>query len=168
MRVRPSTWGKLTLGVLVIGGTMVALWGAFRPAVDPVVEVTPPPRTPPLRDARAVVRLGHAGSARQVRATITCDGAHRAASGFWARRPAVACHALAATRAALLAGARCPRPRAGRTTLRVTGRFGARRFDHRVERLGCPSVQAWLAVNALVAPVIVPERAATDAGKPSG
>jgi hypothetical protein len=161
--MRPRTWGKLTAGVLIIGGTLVGLWAAFRPAVDPVVPVRPPARPPLLAATRAVVLLQPASSSRSERATISCNGLRRTASGFWRRNPAEACDALASTRTALLRGPGCRRLSPNRVRLRITGAFGSRRFDHRQQDGGCPEPDGWLAVNALAAPVLVPERKATDA-----
>ena len=31
--MRPQAWGKVTLGVLVIGATLVTLWAIWRPAL---------------------------------------------------------------------------------------------------------------------------------------
>ena len=106
----PRTWGKVTLGLLVIGGTLGGLWAAFRPSLPGVeTEASRPAAVPALRDARAAVVLSSARSPRTWRAVIACDGRRRSATGFWARRPAAACDALAATRGALLAGADCRR-----------------------------------------------------------
>jgi len=161
MRLRPSTWGKLCLGVLVIGGTMVGLWAAFRPSVDPTVPPAPRPHAPALRDAQAVVVVRRSGAAGERRAVIACDGARHRAAGFWARDPRGACDALASTRGALLAGPGCARP--GRfTSIRVAGAFAGRRFVHRAARAPCPDLQGWLAVNALAMPVLPPDSAATD------
>jgi hypothetical protein len=162
--MRTRTWGRLTVGVLVIGGVLVGLWAAFRPSVDPVVQVQPPPKPPLLADTHAQVRLVRAGVQRAARATISCDGPREAASGFWRRDPREACDALASSRGALLSGPGCAKAGGRRTRLRVTGRFGPRRFDHRAQDIGCPDVDAWLAVNALAAPILVPPRKATDAG----
>ncbi|MEA2284089.1 MAG: hypothetical protein QOJ21_132 [Solirubrobacteraceae bacterium] len=164
MRLRPRTWGKVTAGVVVIGGTLAGLWAAFRPSVDPVVEPKPRPRPPALTATRAVVLLQPAGSAGSRRATISCDGPRRAASGFWGRRPAEACDALASTRAGLLAGSGCRRLSRNRDRLHVSGAFGSRRFDVRQQSGGCPDPDGWLAVDALAAPVLVPQRKAADAG----
>jgi hypothetical protein len=110
-----------------------------------------------------VVLLQTAGSTARRRATISCDGARRTASGFWRRDPAEACDALASTRGALLSGAGCRRLSPDRARMHVTGAFGERRFDLRQQDGGCPSPDGWLAVNALAAPVLVPKRKATDA-----
>jgi hypothetical protein len=163
MRLQRSTWGKLCLGVLVIGGTLVGLWGAFRPSVDPGIAVKPPPKTPPLRDARAEVVLSRAGSGGERRAVIACNGASRRTTGFWARDPGGACDALASTRGALLAGPGCARPQRRYTRMLVVGSFAGRRFTHRAQRGPCPDVQGWLAVNALALPVLDPEQEATNA-----
>jgi hypothetical protein len=162
MRLRPRTWGKLTAGVLVIGFTLVGLWAAFRPSVDPAVEPRPRPRPPALTATRAVVLLRTPGSATMRRATISCDGLRRAASGFWRRDPAEACDALASTRGALLAGLGCRRLSPDRARMHVTGAFGSRRFDLRQQDGGCPDPDGWLSVNALAAPVLVPQRKAAD------
>jgi hypothetical protein len=162
MRLRPRTWAKLTVGVLVIGGTFALLWAAFRPSVDSTVEVRPPPRPPPLHGTHAVVLLRRAGSQRLFRATIACDGARRSARGFWAATPGVACDALASTRSALLAGPGCRRTLPTRDRLHVLGAFGPRRFDHRQQLGGCPDPRDWLAVDALGTPVFAPQRQATD------
>jgi hypothetical protein len=164
VRLRPSTWGKITLGVLVIGGTFVLLWAAFQPTVSGVVDPKPPPKPPLLRDAHATVTVYRPGSLRDRRAGISCNGARRDSSGFW-RQAVRACDALASSRGTLLSGPGCTRRPIRRTALRITGRFGSRRFDHRAEELGCPSVRDWLGVNALASPVLVPQRAATDAQK---
>lgn len=163
MRLRPQTWGKLTAGVLVIGGILVGLWAAFRPTVETAVEVRPPPRPPLLQDTHADVRIFRVRAGRAERARIRCDGPRRSASGFWADEPAEACDALASTRGALLAGPGCRRTARTRTRLHVTGSFGEQRFDHRAQQGGCPDPDMWLAVNALATPVLVPQRKATDA-----
>ncbi len=163
----PRTWGKVTFGLLVIGGTLGGLWAAFRPSLPGVeTEASRPAAVPALRDARAAVVLSAAGSPRTWRAVIACDGRRRSATGFWARRPAAACDALAATRGALLAGAGCRRTPPGRWRLHVTGSFGGRRVDHRAQHGGCPDADGWLAVNALVLPVLPPEQELTAAERP--
>jgi hypothetical protein len=161
--MRASTWGKLALGVLVIGGTFAVLWAIFRPSVTPTEPMSRPAAVPRLHDARATVRLWTPGSERVRRATIACDGSRRTASGFWAHTPAEACDALASTRGALLSGPGCRRLDTDRLRLRATGAFGSRRFDHRARRGGCPDIDAWLAVNALVAPVVPPDQELTEA-----
>ena len=168
MRLRPATWARACIGVLVIGGTLVGLWAAFRPTVDPRVPVVPPPRTPALRDARAVVVLTRSaevarrGEGRRHRASIVCRGARRHAGGFWAHDPRGACDALASTRGALLAGPGCAHPRRGSTWMLAVGSFAGRRFVHRAARAGCPGLGPWLAVEALAMPLLHPDRAATD------
>jgi hypothetical protein len=110
----PRTWGKVTFGLLVIGGTLGGLWAAFRPSLPGVeTEASRPAGVPALRDARAAVVLSAARSPRTWRAVIACDGRRRSATGFWARRPAAACDALAATRGALPRGGRLPAHAAG-------------------------------------------------------
>jgi hypothetical protein len=165
MRLRPSTWGKITAGVLVIVGVLVGLWAAFRPSVDPAVRVQPPPKPPVLEASHADVRLERAGAPRADRAAIRCNGRDESATGFWRGNPREACDALASSRAGLLSGAGCSRPDPRATRLRVTGAFGSRRFDHRAQDLGCRDVDVWLSVNALAAPVLVPPRKATDAAR---
>jgi hypothetical protein len=161
--MRPQTWGKLTAGVLVIGGVLVGLWAAFQPTVDPIVEVRPPPKPPALADTRAVVLLKLPRSGRRSRATIRCDGRRQSASGFWRPKPREACDALASTRSALLGGPSCARTLRDRVRMHVTGAFGARHFDVLQQDGGCPEPDGWLGVNALAAPVLVPKRKATDA-----
>ena len=164
----PRTWGKVIFGLLVIGGTLGGLWAAFRPSLPGVAtEASRPAAVPALRDARAAVILSAARSPRTWRAVIACDGRRRSATGFWARRPAAACDALAATRGALLAGAGCRRTPPGRWRLHVTGSFGGRRVDHRAQHGGCPDPAGWLAVNALVQPVLRPEQE-LDRGRTPG
>lgn len=46
--------------------------------------------------------------------------------------------------------------------LEVTGTFDGRSFTHRQQRGGCPDAGGWLAVNALIKPLAVPEKKATD------
>lgn len=163
MRLRPRTWGKLTVGVLVIGGVLAGLWAAFQPAISPTVAVKPPPKPPALHDTRAVVVLQLAKSARSDRATIACNGRRQAATGFWQRSAHEACDALASTRRALLSGPRCSRTSQDRTRLHVKGAFGARSFDVLQQDGGCPEPDGWLGVNALASPVLVPSRKAADA-----
>jgi len=162
--ISPRTWGKVIVGLLVIGGTLSGLWAAFRPSLPGVeTEASRPAAVPALRDARAALVLSSARSPRTWRAVIACDGRRRSATGFWARRPAAACDALAATRGALLAGAGCRRTLPGRWRLHVTGSFGGRRVDHRAQHGGCPDPDGWLAVNALVLPILPPEQNLTEA-----
>jgi hypothetical protein len=160
--MRPRTWAKLTVGVLVIGGTFALLWAAFRPSVNDTVHVRPPPAPPRLHRTYAVVLLQRANSQRLWRATIACDGTRRTARGFWASDPVVACDALASTRSALLAGPGCRRTLPTLDRLHVIGAFGRRRFDHRQQLGGCPDPQGWLDVDALGTPVFAPQREATD------
>jgi hypothetical protein len=161
------TWGKVTFGVVVIGGTLAGLWAEFRPSVPGVeTQASRPAAVPVLRDAHAVVVLTAARSPRTWRAVIACNGRRRSATGFWARRPAEACDALAATRGALLAGPGCRRTLPGHWQLHVTGSFGERRVDHRAQHGGCPDDDGWLAVNALVLPVLPPEQELTAAERP--
>jgi hypothetical protein len=161
------TWGKVAFGVVVIGGTLAGLWAVFSPSFPSVEKQSGrPAAVPVLRDARAAVVLSAARSPRTWRAVIVCDGRRRSATGFWARRPAAACDALAATRGALLAGAGCRRTPPGRWRLHVTGSFGGRRVDHRAQHGGCPDPDGWLAVNALVQPVLPPEQELTEAEHP--
>jgi hypothetical protein len=163
----PRTRGKVTVGLLVTGGTLGGLWAAFRPSLPGVETVASrPAAVPALRDARAAVVLSSARSPRTLRAVIACDGRRRSATGFWARRPAAACDALAATRGALLAGADCRRTLSGRWRLHVTGSFGGRRVDHRAQHGGCQDPDGWLAVNALVLPILPPEQTLTEAERP--
>jgi hypothetical protein len=163
----PRTWGKVTFGVLVIGGTLAGLWAVFRPSSGGVeTEAIRPAAVPALHHARATVVLSAPRSSRIYRAAIACDGRRRSATGFWARRPDMACDALAATRGALLAGPGCRRALPGRWQLHVTGSFGGRRVDHRAQHGGCPGPEGWLAVNALVLPVLPPEQELTAAERP--
>lgn len=152
--------GRLTtiraaVGILVIGGVFVALWLMYRPSITPVGPLPQKP-VPRLHAARATVRM--TGPLPGAHATIACDGARQVASGFWAGHPARACDALASTRGALLSGIGCRKAPGRDVGLVVTGAFGARRFSHRVERSGCPSADAWLAVEALALPVLFPQR----------
>jgi hypothetical protein len=48
----------------------------------------------------------------------------------------------------------------------VTGSFGGRRVDHLAQHGGCPDPDGWLAVNALVLPVLPPEQELTEAERP--
>jgi hypothetical protein len=45
----------------------------------------------------------------------------------------------------------------------VTGAFGGRRVDHRAQHGGCPDPDGWLAVNALVLPILPPAQKLTEA-----
>jgi hypothetical protein len=151
MRLSARTWGKVTLGVLIIGGVLVTLWAINRPTVGSSTSApTPTATAPPLEGARAAIVVRD-GSVE--RATITCDGTRRAATGFWAGARREACDALASSRAALLADPGCPTGTGVR--MRVTGRFGDRRFDHRTRRAACAG---WLAVNVLASPVVKPDQ----------
>jgi hypothetical protein len=156
MRLSPRTWGKLTLGVLIIGGVLVTLWATNRPAAPTPVQVTPTPTPAPLHAARARLVVTGAGPAR--RATLRCDGARRDATGFWAGAAKPGCDALSSVHVALLAGPGCTAPVAGRVRLRASGSIAGRRFDHLAQRGGCPGDQQWLEVDALVAPVIRPDQ----------
>jgi hypothetical protein len=156
-------WGRLALGLLVIGGTFVALWAIYRPSVSPTEPAVQPPPAVTLHAARAVVRLMPGGSTRAQGAVIACNGRRRTSTGFWAGAPIRACNALASARGALLAGLGCPHTSPDLTRLHVTGAFGPRRFDLHQQRGGCPDPDGWLAVNVLASPVLVPDRKATDA-----
>jgi hypothetical protein len=156
------TWGKLALGLLLIGGALIGLYAIDRPPPDPVAERAPPP--PRLHDARAVVDVERAAPRAPERATIRCDGRSRAATGFWASDPEGACVALASTRDALLSGMDCARRVPAEVRLIVAGSFAGRRFSYRAERAGCPDTEPWLAVNVLAAPVVRPDQEVQDAG----
>jgi hypothetical protein len=158
MRLSPRTWGKLTLGVLVIGGILVALWASNDPSLPKPTPVERTPVAPQLHDAHATVIVQGARSNREARAAITCDGPRREASGFWKDDPRAACDALASTRGALLASLGCPATLRARTRLQARGRFGSRRFDHKAQRGGCPDDSGWLAVNVLASPVLTPDQ----------
>lgn len=155
-------WGKLTLGVVLIGGILVGLWAMYGPRT-PAPPDNPRPRLPRLADARATVRVRDGSGTR--RAFISCHGDRRRASGFWGAAPAEACDALASTRAALLAGSGCARLGPAPAGIAARGRFGARRFAHRAVRGGCPDPEGWLAVDALASPVFVPDRELEDPGQ---
>jgi hypothetical protein len=157
MRLRPQTYGKLLIGLLVIGGTIVTLWAIYRPSLPATVQVSPSPAPPPLQRARAVVLVRLARSDLTRRADIRCHGRRKEATGFWAKDPAGACGALAATKGALLEGRRCPRLDPNEARLHATGAIGDRRFDVRQQHGGCPDPRGWLAVNALANPVLRPE-----------
>jgi hypothetical protein len=152
MRLQARTWAKVTVGLLLIGGVLIALWAEYRPSVK-TVRVTATPTPQPLRDTQALIVLS---GPRRGRAQVSCDGARRRATGFWRRDPAGACEALRSTRGALLAGPGC-RKAAG-IALHVSGAYGSKRFDHRAQRAGCPDQDAWLAVNVLGSPVLKPDR----------
>jgi hypothetical protein len=154
-------WGRLTLGVLLIGGILVTLWVAYGArTVEPAGEDRP--ARPRLADADAVVRVRVGAGTR--RARIACDGDRNRASGFWAADPALACEALASTRNALLSGPGCPRIGRRQVGITATGSFGARRFAHRAVRGGCPDPDGWLAVNTLASPVLEPDQELQERG----
>jgi hypothetical protein len=155
------TWGKLTLGVLVIGGILAGLWALYGPrSAEPAPEARP--AVPRLAGAAARLSV-HDGSGTR-RATISCDGDRTDASGFWAGQGTLACDALASTRAALLSGPGCPRLGRRQVGIVATGSFGDRRFAHRAIRGGCPDEDGWLAVNALASPVLEPDQELEEAG----
>jgi len=158
-----SRRAKLAVGTLLIGAVLASLWAVYRPLLpsQAIVKPDPTPAPPRLEDSRAVLTVRLTGRDRPVRATITCDGARRAADGYWRGEPRQACDALAASRTALLGAPGCRTGSAG-VRLHATGRFGARRFDHRAQRGVCPDDEAWLAVNVLAAPVLGPDRALED------
>jgi hypothetical protein len=159
---------QVTIGVLAIAGTFAVLWAIYQPTLDPTVDPEPTPRPPALHDARAAVVLLPPGDGRARRATIRCDGARHGATGFWAGDPGEACDALAVTRGALLSGPGCRRLSPRRFRLVVTGAFGTRRFAHRVQHLGCPDPDTWLAVDALGKPVLRPDQKLTEAEGAAG
>ena len=152
---------RYVVGVSLIAGVLGALWVAYGPR-------TPDPpgkqRAPVVRlaAADAVVRVREGSETR--RASISCNGDRRRASGFWAEDPVQACDALASTRGALLSGPGCARVGRGRVTIAATGSFGARRFAHRAVRGGCPDPDDWLAVNALATPVLESDQELEPAG----
>jgi hypothetical protein len=152
---------KVAVGALIIGGVIASLWAAYRPLLpsESIVTPRPTPAPPRLYDSRAVVAVRQAGSDVALWAVITCDGRRRSAGGYWKRDPRRACDALAATRGALLGAQGCSSSRTWRVRVRVTGRFGGRRFDHRAQRGGCPDDEGWLAVNVLATPVVPPDQA---------
>jgi hypothetical protein len=161
--LRPRTWAKLTIGVLVIGGILTVLWAVYDPSPLEPVRPRPTATAAPLRAARAGVAVVD-GSGRLRRAAIRCDGDRRSASGFWAGRPGPACDALASARSALLSGPGCRSRQPGHARLRATGAFGSRTFDHSQQRGGCPDPDGWLAVNVLASPVVPPDREADKPG----
>ncbi len=144
---------RYVVGVSLIAGVLGALWVAYGPRTP-----DPEPRAPVVRlaAADAVVRVREGSETR--RASISCHGDRRRASGFWAKDPAEACDALASTRGALLSGPGCARVGRGRVIIAATGSVGARRFAYRAVRGGCPDLDDWLAVNALATPVIEPDQ----------
>jgi len=155
------SWGRLALGVVLIGGILAGLWVEFGPRpVEPADDDRPARAR--LADADAVLRVRDGAGTR--RASIACDGDLRRASGFWAVDAAQACDALAATRVALLAGPGCPRIGRRQVGIAAEGSFGDRRFTHRAVRGGCPDPEAWVAVNALALPVLGPDQELDDQG----
>jgi hypothetical protein len=156
---------KVAIGVLAIGGILAGLWLAYGPRSAGDAEPTPAARTPALHDARATVSVWQAGAGRAERATIRCDGDSRSATGFWRSDPAKACDALASVRGALVGGPGCRRPLRSEVRLRAVGQFGTQRFDHRAQRAPCPNSEAWLAVNALAAPVLPPDQELEEPGQ---
>jgi hypothetical protein len=151
---------RYAVGVSLIAGVLGGLWVAYGPRTPDPPEKQPAPVR--LTAAAAVVRVREGSETR--RASISCDGDRRRASGFWAADPMQACDALASTRGALLSGPGCARVGRGRVTIAATGSFGARRFAHRAVRGGCPDPDDWLAVNALAAPVLQPDQELEPAG----
>jgi hypothetical protein len=149
---------KVVLGTLVIVGVLVALWAIYRPIFPRTVETKPPPGVPLLQDAQATVVVRMPQLTRTLRATITCEGRRRVATGFWRSSPREACDALVSTRGALIASRGCDQLNPGRLRMTVTGSFGTRRFEHRQQRGGCTDLEGWLAVNALVVPVAKPDQ----------
>jgi hypothetical protein len=150
---------RYAIGVALIAGVLGGLWIAYGPRTPDPPEQRPAPVR--LAAADAVVRVREGSAMR--RASISCDGDRRRASGFWAEDPVQACDALASTRGALLSGPGCARVGRGRVSLTATGSFGARRFAHRAVR-GCPDPDGWLAVNALATPVLGPDQELEPAG----
>jgi hypothetical protein len=151
---------RYVVGAALIAGILGALWVAYGPRTpDPPAEQRAPVR---LAAADAVVRVREGSKTR--RASISCHGDRRRASGFWADDPVQACDALASTRGALLSGPGCARVGEGRVIIAATGSFGARRFAHRAVRGGCPDLDDWLAVNVLATPVLKPDQELEPAG----
>jgi hypothetical protein len=143
---------KIALGVVLIGGTIGVLWAVYRPSL-PAATPVPRPAPPPVlyrthADLRVPGRM----------ATIECDGSRRHATGFWAADATEACDALASTRAALLSGRSCASLPAGRLRLVARGAFGRRAFHVVQQRGGCPDPDDWLAVDALVKPIVAPDQ----------
>ena len=157
IRLRP--WVRSIAGAIVIVGTFALLWIEFGPRPAGGVEHPPPPA---LFESRAVVRVTHPGLAHAATATITCDGAVRQATGFWAHDPREACDALASTGPALVAGPGCRVTTRRTLRLEATGTFHGRSFTHRQQRGGCPDADGWLAVNVLAKPLVVPEQKVTE------
>jgi len=152
---------RYVIGVSLIAGVLGGLWVAYGPRTpEPLEEQRAP--VVRLHAADAVVRVREGSETR--RASISCNGDRRRASGFWAEDPVQACDALASTRGALLSGPGCARVGRGRVTIVATGSFGARRFVHRAIRGGCPDADDWLAVNALATPVLEPDQELEPAG----
>jgi hypothetical protein len=155
-----GTWGRLTLGALLIGGVLALLWAIYQPTLGSTGDPEPTPPPPRLNDTRAGLVLQREGEEEPHRAVISCDGSRRSASGFWGAHPQAACDALASTREALLSGPGCESPSG--TTLRVSGTLSGRPFEHTAQRGGCPDPDAWLAVNVLASPVLEPDRELDD------
>jgi hypothetical protein len=149
------------IGVLVIAGVLAGLWTAYGPRTPEPSEDRRAP-VPRLAATDAVVRVRERSDAR--RASVSCHGDRRRASGFWADDPVRACDALASTRGALLSGPGCRRVGRGRVSIAATGSFGARRFAHRAVRGGCPNPDDWLAVDALATPVLEPDQELEPSG----
>jgi len=152
---------RYVIGVSLIAGVLGALWLAYGPRTPEPSREQPAPVVR-LAAADAVVRVREGSETR--RASISCNGDRRRASGFWAEDPVEACDALASTRGGLLSGPGCARVGRGRVTIAATGSFGARRFAHRAVRGGCPDLDDWLAVNALATPVLEPDQELEPAG----
>jgi len=150
---------RYVVGGSLIAGVLGALWVAYGPRTPDPPQPAPVVR---LAAADAVVRVREGPETR--RASISCNGDRRRASGFWAKDPVEACAALASTRGALLSGPGCARAGRGRVTIAATGSFGARRFAHRAVRGGCADPDDWLAVEALATPVLEPDQELEPAG----
>jgi hypothetical protein len=155
-------WAKALLGAVMIAAVLGGMWAAFQPAVRVIPTPTPTPAVPRLADAHAVVVLRHTGAVQ--RATIACDGDHRAVTGFWAGDAVGACSALASTRGALLGGTGCPKLPPRMTSLRITGAFGPTTFHYQAPFGGCPDDEQWLAVSVFAQPVLGPQQKASGAG----